>query len=76
MIYDDYNSERRTDTQDTGYANVGSSGTNSANEYDNGYGSHGYSYGSSQTRPHYTSFQDASYREPVRNDRGGTAQKQ
>ena len=90
MIYDDYNSERRTDTQDTGYANVGSSGTNSANEYDKEYrtgntaGNSGYggsygnrssSYGSGQSRPHYTSFQDASYREPVGNDRVGTGRK-
>ena len=90
MIYDDYNSERRTDNQDTGYANVGSSGTNSANEYDKEYrtgntaGNSGYggsygnrssSYGSGQSRPHYTSFQDASYREPVGNDRAGTGRK-
>ncbi len=35
MIYDDYNdSEKKNDSYDTGYANVGSSGTNAANKYE------------------------------------------
>lgn len=104
MLYDDYDSNgrvRENDDYDTGYKNVGSSGTNSANKYeeaktgnDDGYrepgsrdtGSYGNrysgpsggqtggqyygqnryssSYGTTQGRPHYTSYQDASYRAP------------
>ncbi len=151
MNYDGYDNKEKNDSYDTGYANVGSSGTNSANKYeeagtgsDDGYGhsnnssygtgssdgygrtgssdgygrtgsgndgygrtgssygrtqgegygssssgnyrqpgsgntgsygggyrssyggqtGYGSSYGSSQSRPHYTSYQDANYRAP------------
>lgn len=90
MIYDDYNkNEKQSDDYRTGYANVGSSGTNSANKYEeaqtgggsndyrrasdgmnggtgtgnSGYGG-AYRYGNPQGRPHYTSYQDATYRTP------------
>ena len=130
MIYDDYDNEKKSEDYDSGYVNVGSSGTNAANRYEetakeegytssagstaSGYGSMGsnttggygsgasgtyrssttgtgggygspnsgtgsynstgsYRYGSSyqnqQARPHYTSYQEANYREPVRNSR-------
>ena len=110
MINDDYSNEKKDDDYGTGYTNVGSSGTNSANRYeeakpgaDNGYsrstygsyrepesnanyrepGSNG-SYGgqsrynssySSQGRPHYTSYQDASYRAPGYNPDGQGTKK-
>ena len=107
MIYDDYNNERaRDDDYDTGYKNVGSSGTNAANKYEEAgnvnndgyrrteagsyreprsssetgnygnrysgqgsgqyYGQNRYNsaYNGAQSRPHYTSYQDASYRAP------------
>ena len=96
MLYDDYNNENNDENKNTGYANVGSSGTNTANTYEeaktesaggyrnenagayrnpnpggyNGQYRYGGAYGNaqgSQGRPHYTSYQDASYREPVRN---------
>ena len=119
MIYDDYNKdERHNDGYSTGYANVGSSGTNSANEYEEaktdggsddyrrtsggmnmgqdsagrsgmngntGTGSTGYggtyrynnsaSYGNPQGRPHYTSYQDATYRTPNFNSNMNKAPK-
>ena len=141
MIYDDYSdNEKKNDGYDSGYANVGSSGTNSANKYEeaktgaddgyagrsdsgytgssNGYtgrstdgyrgttasdtyrepgsgsgtGSYGGSYRSpygnrysgqntygsaysgAQSRPHYTSYQDATYRTPGYNPGGQSAQ--
>lgn len=52
-MYDDYNNERRTDN---GYVNVGSSGTNSANKYEDAKTGTGYG---EYRRPHYTSYQDA-----------------
>ena len=99
MMYDDYGNEKKEENRNTGYANVGSSGTNTANTYEEagtghtgGYrnestgtyrnpgqgsynGQYGYEsrYGSSQGRPHYTSYQDATYREPVRNN--GTSEQ-
>lgn len=99
MMYDDYGNEKKEENRNTGYANVGSSGTNTANTYEEagtghtgGYrnestgtyrspgqgsynGQYGYEsrYGSSQGRPHYTSYQDATYREPVRNS--GTSEQ-
>ena len=56
-MYDDYNNERRTDDRyDNGYVNVGSSGTNSANKYEDAKTGTGYG---EYRRPHYTSYQDA-----------------
>ncbi|MCR5746685.1 MAG: trypsin-like peptidase domain-containing protein [Lachnospiraceae bacterium] len=103
-MYGDYDNEKKrdnTENTDTGYKNVGSSGTNSANEYDSGYNSerrNGYGYGSGtntgnynygngenrnnsynygsgsgQSRPHYTSYQDANYREPVGNNKNSNS---
>ncbi|MCR5773725.1 MAG: trypsin-like peptidase domain-containing protein [Lachnospiraceae bacterium] len=74
MIYDDQN-KKNENTENTGYVNVGSSGTNSANKYNEAESGQtgGYNYNSSykgaqsasQGRPHYTSYQDANYREPM-----------
>lgn len=55
MIYDDYNKETKNDDYDTGYKNVGSSGTNSANKYEEAHT--GQDNGYSRTEP-------GSYREP------------
>ncbi len=129
MIYDDYDNEKKNDDYESGYVNVGSSGNNAANRYEEtgkeegytssagsssgtygstgnntaggygssasgtyrssaagtggGYGSpnsgtgsyggagtyrYGGSYQNQQARPHYTSYQEANYREPVRHD--------
>ena len=34
MIYDDYDNEKKSEDYDSGYVNVGSSGTNAANRYE------------------------------------------
>lgn len=56
-MYDDYDNERKTnDGYNSGYMNVGSSGTNSANKYEDAKTGTGYG---EYRRPHYTSYQDA-----------------
>lgn len=78
MIYDERKEEEKN-TSSTGYVNVGSSGTGSANRYENpnptagrnpnpepnpGMGPQPGTYRNPQSRPHYTSYQDANYRMP------------